>query len=685
MAVTVEPRTPAALTLQYAVRTSVNPTTDLGVGWDGDYNPPQMFGFPAKWLFDFGSTKIKNVVTDYGADPTGAASSVSAFSSAVTALSTGDVLLIPPGTYNLTGASAMDLTGNQKSILGVGMPKLDFGGTGYGFRFNQTAAMEDWHIRGLWFYNFLGGVFTGASAQAYALQNSSFRDLKFTDSTGTIAEDRHCLSVMRQCKNVLVDNVYVDNISAANNGVIGIRIGYKDTSDPTVWGYTGGPTSAWAGLAVRNCYVRRLTGKVQSAGGVYGIQVDGWRMSIRDNTVETINQVDAASYRESTNTCGGMVIRGYDGVISGNHFLDAGRVSHLTVIGAHPYQAGNAYGSPGRMLIHDNDFQTQSISVNTSALQVTGSVASIVHHNKFYHIRPITGISNLAVVAMSNYINGMVLENNIFDHCWMEYHGFLYGPNAKVRGNKIFNSCGRLHIDQNQSSVGFFVASSTVDSAGIVVEDNDIELSPDEFFSTGGVTTGVVISATYDNHRINGLTVRNNRMYAAGAIAGLSMSSSNIQVVNILPGTTSGGYTDFDITDNWCDHSSVQNVAQISDTNRANVSRVLIKSKFLAPVVVTASGTINKGLSGVMYSNNGATSVVTQTLPPAYVGLTFGFTRINATYAFRIAPNSGGPDTIGEGAAGQTLEMQSRGEIWFQCRVAGRWEIISDSCLYDYV
>lgn len=94
-----------------------------------------------------------------------------------------------------------------------------------------------------------------------------------------------------------------------------------------------------------------------------------------------------------------------------------------------------------------------------------------------------------------------------------------------------------------------------------------------------------------------------------------------------------------------------------------------------------ATVTLTAGMTNQLSSNIGATGIKTLQLPAATVGQRHGALR-SANYAMRFEPN--GSETIGDGAAGKYLELQSRGDSWVQCFAAGVWEPVGGSALTNY-
>lgn len=94
------------------------------------WNPGVSGGIPARTVI------CQNVVTDQGADPTGAADSSSAFNSAIAACSNDQVVYIPPGTYLLN--STVTIAGNNGNRTlrgaGMGMTVLNLNMSGHGIQ-----------------------------------------------------------------------------------------------------------------------------------------------------------------------------------------------------------------------------------------------------------------------------------------------------------------------------------------------------------------------------------------------------------------------------------------------------------------------------------------------------------------------------------------------------------------------
>lgn len=94
-----------------------------------------------------------------------------------------------------------------------------------------------------------------------------------------------------------------------------------------------------------------------------------------------------------------------------------------------------------------------------------------------------------------------------------------------------------------------------------------------------------------------------------------------------------------------------------------------------------ATHTLTAGMTNQLSSNIGASGIKTLQLPAAAIGLRYGALR-SANYAVRFEPD--GTETIGDGAAGKYMELQSRGTAWLQCYATGVWEPVGGTALTAY-
>ncbi len=94
------------------------------------------------------------------------------------------------------------------------------------------------------------------------------------------------------------------------------------------------------------------------------------------------------------------------------------------------------------------------------------------------------------------------------------------------------------------------------------------------------------------------------------------------------------------------------------------------------PVTVTTASH-----NGYVLTNYGAALAITFNLPAATVGTRFSFARV-ANYSMYLDPS--GSETIGGGAAGKYLEIQSAGRVDLRCIVAGDWLIDNETALVDW-
>lgn len=94
----------------------------------------------------------------------------------------------------------------------------------------------------------------------------------------------------------------------------------------------------------------------------------------------------------------------------------------------------------------------------------------------------------------------------------------------------------------------------------------------------------------------------------------------------------------------------------------------------------TATFTLTANDSGTFHSNTGASGTIVANLPPATVGLRFGFV-LGAAQALQINPS--GTETISlpssgvPGAAGKYLAADAIGEtVELACLIAGNWHVL---------
>lgn len=85
--------------------------------------------------------------------------------------------------------------------------------------------------------------------------------------------------------------------------------------------------------------------------------------------------------------------------------------------------------------------------------------------------------------------------------------------------------------------------------------------------------------------------------------------------------------------------------------------------------------------NGTIHTNVGSAVGMEFDLPAATVGLILQFARVE-NYYVRLDPN--GSETIGSGAAGKYLELQTAGFVKLRCFKAGVWTIVNDSAAWDW-
>jgi hypothetical protein len=129
----------------------------------------------------------------------------------------------------------------------------------------------------------------------------------------------------------------------------------------------------------------------------------------------------------------------------------------------------------------------------------------------------------------------------------------------------------------------------------------------------------------------------------------------------------------------------------IHDINAAGINKIFnnngdpyVEDKLVKIKTKTADYNIESEDHKSTFTNNGASSIITGTLPPATTpGETFTFSRNSGTYAHRVAPD--GTDTIRGGAAGKYLSLDANGgTVTLQAVIGAVWEIVASNGTIGY-
>ncbi|MHA1396182.1 MAG: hypothetical protein ACTSSF_00430 [Candidatus Heimdallarchaeaceae archaeon] len=122
----------------------------------------------------------------------------------------------------------------------------------------------------------------------------------------------------------------------------------------------------------------------------------------------------------------------------------------------------------------------------------------------------------------------------------------------------------------------------------------------------------------------------------------------------------------------WVDTSATPYIVKMRNSTNTAWINIFGKARI---VDKTSNYTVTKEDSFTVFTNKGATSTVTFTLPAAEAGLKYTFVRI-ASQEVRIDPN--GSETIAGGSAGKYAILDADYEsITVQATQTGKWEVVA--------
>lgn len=161
----------------------------------------------------------------------------------------------------------------------------------------------------------------------------------------------------------------------------------------------------------------------------------------------------------------------------------------------------------------------------------------------------------------------------------------------------------------------------------------------------------------------------------------ISYSSATSSFIGIEVTANAGLINERGIEQSLAGSSVVRSVNDVVKQNR----NYWVNNELLLPKPLvnthTSSTVITTEEGGNYFNNEGAASIITDTLPNVGAtekGITYTFTRTNGTYAYRIDPN--GSDNIRGGGAGKYISLDSNGaSITLVNLVGATWDIIASN------
>lgn len=594
---------------------------------------------------DLGGNVIN--VIDYGAVGNGSTSDSAAFVSAFAALGAGDTLLIPAGSYNLSSITdlvTLTISASNISITGLGRATLTFGANG-------------------------GISFTGASQTDVRIENLSFA------GTGTPISRNATTNVFRRftvknCRfsvnTTLSDLIFINlncvgyghtvtgcTFNGINQGSAGNCVAvWLGRTDPThAYGYTDLGVPEGGHVVSENVFEGMIS--FSASGEGHHVLAYGYGNQIIHNTFDFLitSQAD----------CEGVYIKGPMNQISHNTFKAAGANAWIMTKGGTGTHANET-------LIQSNSFYGAN-NPPDGIIKIEAGNAR-VEDNQFIGAQATTAL----VSATTTTAGRVIVDRNYFYNCRSVRHIHLRTSYSTAIGNHIvgFDKALDTALDFGIIGIGPF-SSGTM--TGVRVEDNQISGST----LTAGTTPYcrlIWIDDQGGTGTLINLSVKRNRLLN---VYGPSLTLGAGKLFLIWAFSQGTNHIYWHITDNYTDELLAEIFWTFGPASAA-FTPVGYEVDMMFPAVYSVGGSgvfvLRGDWSGLHINNASESSATTMVpLPAAIPGLTFTYTRLNATYAFRAEPN--GTDTIGNGGAGKYIELQTNhASIVLKCYSAGTWTIV---------
>lgn len=623
---------------------------DSLIVWDNDGTAlrPLPLGLITDLLYSLGSGKVRNPLF-HGGDPTGVASSKTAFTNMFSALADGDLVIIPPGVWNLASLGSLAFTESRITFLGIGQPVIDMGNGSFVLDGNQS----DITFQGINFKNF-GECLAPASIDD---TKTNFRVVgcKFFDSTSS--GSHHAIKMWCRVKGATITDNVIDNIGSSSGSAYGIVLGEKGdnstrTPDPTAeydYGFDGSTfASAEGNIVVANNRITKLRG---NSDEVTAVLVDGWRGNIVNNVIGDIS---------STSTGGvGIYTRGHEFNVLGNNVADCSH-AHVVSKGA---PTDPSVGNTGHVNIQGNIFRRTMQSNSYGTVELTVGNAKVAN-NKFIRIQM---TQTAGAIVYDTGQGNVEVHDNEFYKCKGRHTMFPKGSFKAARRNKVLDPVGN-----GSSEFEIFVAAPTDDDAYMVaIEDNEVYLT-----SGYAGTSSIYVVRVYPTagQLIAGLSVKRN------AVRGLAdfrtvKTTTPVYVVQALVRTD--GQSQWHIEDNYADEwnasYTILNDVQLSGAS-AWPTDFVQRARVLKPVTMSADFTFNQTMSGLVLDNLGQTADRVISLPAPRDAIEL--TAINRAAGYKIYFDPAGSEKIGDGGSGKYLRIDKLGRVKIRGLNSGQYEVV---------
>jgi hypothetical protein len=454
-------------------------------------------------------------VIDFGADPTGATTSATAFTNAMNeAMSTGRTLFVPAGSYDIGAWTVLTTTGALTMVGEVGTTiTWSGGGTGQFVRPEHSTIIRD-----IEFADWDSVIRTTTSAATGTrIDRLEITGCKFTGSTGDVIFSRVPVSSARIAENIF------DGTGTAMTSDTVIEFGIGGTEGD----------GKFRNVVIENNLFENID--VEAAASFRFIHFQGEYSRIVGNMFRNNDRT------LNTNNVEVIKVAGHDNIISGNVLNDFGTtvtpasIAGILVTGVDRGVALTAGSVSDNLEGHSNVIRENFIgnhystaaAVNncnginniTQDVQILGNIiqgiAGATHGAAIYHVN---SSATESVVVRNNIIRSEdAASNHTRDGIYLDTDG-----QAVVSGNAIYGF-KRYGFYLNSDSTGALVAAcggNVVDDAGQGSEGSaaGIRLQRGAWTCTGNTVNttqadyGIYVAATTD-----GCVVTGNRSECASA------------------------------------------------------------------------------------------------------------------------------------------------------------------------
>ncbi len=583
----------------------------------------------------------------YGATGNGSDDDTTAILSAIAASDDGDTVYFPPGIYKL---STMGEVFIHKSINLIGenavLDGVQAGSSDASFVLGDN--LSNIKIQGLHFTNF---------STAIAVQNTtySYSDIQILNNKFSYCENGINLSA--EVKRVIISqNIFTDIESDSRAYTAAIRVGKGSVSDDP-------ELENSKKVIISDNIIKNVIG---SPTGVtaYGIQ------AIARDLVITGNIIDSVKILNQNAKADGLYVKAYSTAVSNNHFRDAGSSNYIKL--KSNFSETTTGGYLGDYIISNNTFRTDLITASDHIISIYSDDVDI-SDNLFTHCK-----ANRSVIeADAHTIERIRIRDNTFKNCDVPNHIVVESSNHEITGNSFFSMIGN-DSNSTTSVVKIYTGQYVNPLKNTTVASNRFYFDS-KLNSTSKAHYGIEISASGED--IDGMFIQANEFFGYN----WQTIGNNPAIIRPLNFYSSGGtHKNYRVSDNtfYGEWRDVTHYLRI-DFELDSAGIAIIDNKPAGGVVnLTASTALHKGESGVTIMNEGATNIVTMTLPSAERGLVFRGTNVS-NHDLRFDPVSN-QEVLGGNGNGKYIALKTGASVELKCLASGKWSIISESGDIEY-